>query len=38
MNLVASYKSSKFLILFGSSNEDADGGSGGDPNINVFFY
>jgi len=36
MNLVALYKSFKFLILFGSSNKDADSGGGGDPNINVF--
>jgi hypothetical protein len=36
MNLVTSYKSSKFLILLGSSNKNTDGGGGDDPNIDVF--
>jgi len=33
---VASYKSSKFLILLGSSNEDGDGDDDDDPNVGMF--
>ena len=35
-NLAALYKSSKFLILLGSSNEDVDGSGDDDSTTNVF--